>query len=52
MEHAVTVDLIASGYDWICPECDSENREIEMTQTITCPECDAIFWTGEYRDAY
>lgn len=31
-----SVDLIASGYEWVCPHCDKLNREIEITQTVTC----------------
>ncbi|KKN84382.1 hypothetical protein LCGC14_0288440 [marine sediment metagenome] len=31
------VDLIASGYDWICPDCNLINTEIEaVTEAVTC----------------
>ena len=31
-----TVELIASGYEWTCPECDKLNHEIEVTVTVKC----------------
>jgi hypothetical protein len=31
-----SVDIIASGYEWICPKCDKLNLEIEITETVTC----------------
>lgn len=31
-----TVDIIASGYEWICPECGRYQREIEGTETVIC----------------
>ncbi|KKM71892.1 hypothetical protein LCGC14_1426110 [marine sediment metagenome] len=34
-----TVDLIASGYEWECPECEYLNDEIEVTEKVTCPGC-------------
>ncbi len=35
------VDLIASGYEWTCPdpECDTFNHEIEITEDVTCKTC-------------
>ena len=41
------VDIIASGYEWICPNCEHYNREIEATATVRCenPECLATFAT-------
>lgn len=38
-----TVDLIASGYEWVCPKCGKLNHEIEVTETVTChddEDCD------------
>lgn len=40
-----TVILIASGYEWICPECDEFNTEIESNVRVTCPECGESFTT-------
>lgn len=31
-----SVDLIASGYEWICPECDFLNKEIEYNEQVKC----------------
>jgi len=28
------VDMIASGYEWICPGCECYNREIEITKQV------------------
>ena len=33
------VDVIASGYEWICPNCQHDNKMIEWTELITCSEC-------------
>ena len=30
------VDMIASGYEWICPSCGKLNTEIEYMETVTC----------------
>lgn len=40
-----TVDLIASGYEWICPDCTVCVQEIEATDTVTCPKCKRTFET-------
>lgn len=40
------VDLIASGYEWICPKCDSLNHEIEAKENVTCSECKGKFSTS------
>jgi len=50
-EHGL-VDLIASGYEWICPKCDTFNTEIEITEKVTCPECGATWETGECHHAH
>jgi hypothetical protein len=42
-----TVDLIASGYEWICPHCDKLNHEIEATETVMCR---ITWWESEYVD--
>lgn len=33
------VELIASGYEWNCPSCGRTNKEIEITNTVECPNC-------------
>lgn len=42
-----TVDIIASGYEWICPECNTLNKEIEYTERVKCsnPQCFTEFET-------
>jgi hypothetical protein len=47
-----TVDLIASGYEWICPGCEILNKEIEITGTVKCHECGEEFVTGIAEHAY
>ncbi|MBW1845556.1 MAG: hypothetical protein JRI94_00115 [Deltaproteobacteria bacterium] len=38
-----TVGLIASGYEWTCPECDTLNKEIEIYNQVTCQNCERTF---------
>jgi len=33
------VEVIASGYEWTCPECDELNKEIEYRGVYTCQNC-------------
>ena len=47
-----TVDLIASGYEWDCPHCDAPNREIEITERVTCSECKHTYETNPPEHAY
>lgn len=47
-----TVDIIASGYEWICPECEEFNTEIEITEEVQCQECLEIFETKPAEHAY
>jgi len=37
------VDLIASGYEWICPNCETFNEEIEATDIVVCKGCRLSF---------
>ena len=43
------VDIIASGYEWICPICGKINREIEYTEIVTCDrdKCRVSFKTND-----
>ena len=43
-----TVELIASGYEWECPECEFLNKEIEITLTVTCEHCQEKFEVDVY----
>ena len=33
------VDIIASGYEWICPKCETLNRHCEYTEIVECVNC-------------
>ena len=46
-----SVDLIAAGYEWECPDCDKLNREIEITENVTC-ECGQTFEVDAMEHAY
>ncbi len=46
-----TVDLVASGYEWECPTCLSDNTEDEVAETVTCIECNTTFDVGEANHA-
>jgi hypothetical protein len=44
-----TVDLIASGYEWICPDpdCETFNETIQVEETVTCKNCRMTYQVGE-----
>lgn len=42
-EIEISVDLKASGYEWECPCCDSENTATEWTERVTCRTCKKSF---------
>ena len=46
-----SVELIASGYDWVCPVCDHSNHEIEVTEYVVCSKCSCGFPVSEYHHA-
>lgn len=41
-----TVDIIASGYEWVCPKCEHFNMEIEYTEQVRCFLCERVFETN------
>jgi uncharacterized protein (DUF983 family) len=47
-----TVDIIASGYDWTCPNCDDWQSTIEVTDTVTCQECGNTYPVNDHHHAY
>lgn len=47
-----SVDLIASGYEWICPNCNHLNHEIEVTDVVKCGECGNCYATDAPEHAY
>jgi len=46
------VELIASGYEWECPECSMLNTEIEIKEIVMCIKCDNIFEVTDFYHAY
>ena len=46
-----SVELIASGYEWICPNCDDINHEIEVTERVQCDNCHASYDVADYEHA-
>jgi hypothetical protein len=51
-EEENSVELIASGYEWICPDCNQFNKEIEVLSHVTCSECRKGFYVSDYLHAY
>jgi len=47
-----SVELIASGYEWVCPKCGMLNHEIEVTPIVICPFCQERCEVAEYHHAY
>jgi len=47
-----SVDLIASGYEWICPHCDNLNKEIEIPRDeVLCDKCYNTFKINDVHHA-
>ena len=46
-----SVALIASGYEWICPKCDTLNDEVETKERVTCSSCGASWTVDDYYHA-
>jgi len=44
------VSLIAAGYEWVCPECNHENKEPEFYNEVICWNCGKIFKTNDPPD--
>ena len=42
---ATMVDLVVSGYEWLCLNCHEENSEIKATENVTCRKCGKGFET-------
>ena len=41
------VDLIASGYEWVCPKCLDYNKEIETKESVICQCCGRTLEVGD-----
>lgn len=51
-ENQETVTLIASGYEWICPNCPYViNKEVEVTKTVTCRKCGSEWVVADHYHA-
>ena len=46
------VSLIASSYEWICPNCNHFNTIVATTEHVTCSLCKRKFETLETQHAY
>jgi hypothetical protein len=47
-----SVDLIASGYDWECPNCGNWAHTIEITEKVKCDTCSNEFKVHNFEHAY
>lgn len=47
-----TVDIIASGYEWICPDCEHYNTEIGFAEFVKCTCCKRVYETNPPEHAY
>lgn len=55
-----TIDVVASGYDWVCTECNHENQEQSVSMNhgwnpaldLTCQYCGANFNLGNVDHCY
>ena len=45
------VELIAAGYEWICPDCNYMNQVMEVTENVSCVKCKHDFEVEEYHHA-
>ena len=46
------IDIIASKYEWVCPNCDSYHEEIEYKEKIACVVCGRTFRTNPPEHAF
>jgi hypothetical protein len=44
-EKEPAVELVATGYEWTCPECESLNRILGFIPHVTCANCSSDFET-------
>ena len=53
MDDRETVDLIASGYEWVCPQCDQLNLEDTIPNgSVWCKACGGNFQQGDHDHCY
>ena len=48
------VEIIASGYEWICPKCEALNKihEIPQGEIVKCIHCNTKFRIEDFYHAY
>ncbi len=49
------VDIIAGGYEAVCPQCDELCELIEVPrdgEAVVCPSCGSLFTTAPPEHAY
>jgi len=44
-DETVFVDMVASGYEWICPECQEYYKVSSWVEKVTCKQCGGTFET-------
>jgi len=47
-----SIDVIASGYEWECPNCDKLNTEMEIYNEVQCVKCNNKYTVDEAHHAY
>lgn len=47
-----SVDLIASGYEWVCPKDSTFNKTIELSDTVKCHSCGEVYEVGNFEHTY
>jgi len=46
------IELIASGYEWVCPGCDELNNEVEVLPEVVCRKCGRRYQVSDHNHAY
>ena len=46
-DEPAAVSLIASGYDWECPACQTWNHVHQTCQIVACGECGTVYTVDE-----
>jgi len=50
-EELDSVELIASGYEWVCPRCDQFHRIMETVEEVECQRCHWRYEVGDIHHA-
>lgn len=38
-----TVEMVASGYEWTCPNCGKLNHTSMATEKVECEDCNYVY---------